>query len=106
MQGGISGIKKAPRVRRGKHTHHLGELYMHYYKFNIADWVKDTSHLSLKEEAILLRLVNWYLDYESPIPTKTQMVLRKIGISFILFIMRDEKSYSPLQQNQMQHIML
>ena len=29
---------------------------MHYYKFNIADWVKDTAHLSLKEEAILLRL--------------------------------------------------
>lgn len=54
---------------------------MHYYKFNIADWAKETGHLSLKEEAILLRLINWYLDYESPIPVKTQMVLRKLRLA-------------------------
>lgn len=54
---------------------------MHYYKFNIAEWAKDTSHLSLKEEAILLRLCNYYLDYESPIPLKTQLVLRKLRIA-------------------------
>lgn len=54
---------------------------MHYYKFNIADWAKETGHLSLKEEAVLLRLINWYLDYESPIPLKTQMVLRKLRLA-------------------------
>ena len=54
---------------------------MHYYKFNIADWVKDTAHLSLKEEAILLRLINYYVNTESFIPNKTQMVLRKLRIA-------------------------
>lgn len=54
---------------------------MHYYKFNIADWVKDTAHLSLKEEAILLRLINYYVNTESLIPNKTQMVLRKLRIA-------------------------
>jgi|LGVF01.2.fsa_nt_gb uncharacterized protein YdaU (DUF1376 family) len=51
---------------------------MHYYKFNIADWAKDTSHLSLKEEAIYFRLINFYYDHEKPIPIKTQSVLRKL----------------------------
>ena len=54
---------------------------MHYYKFSIADWVKDTAHLSLKEEAILLRLFNYYVNTESCIPLKTQMVLRKLRIA-------------------------
>lgn len=54
---------------------------MHYYKFNIADWAKDTAHLSLKEEAILLRLTNYYVNTESCIPLKTQMVLRKLRIA-------------------------
>lgn len=54
---------------------------MHYYKFNIADWVKDTAHLSLKEEAILLRLINYYVNTESYIPLKTQMVTRKLRIA-------------------------
>lgn len=51
---------------------------MHYYKFNIADWSKDTAHLTLKEEAILLRLFNFYINHERCIPLKTQMVLRKL----------------------------
>jgi len=51
---------------------------MHYYKFNVAAWAKDTSHLTLKEEAIYLRLINYYYDTEKPIPIKTQLVLRKL----------------------------
>lgn len=51
---------------------------MHYYKFNVASWAKDTSHLTLKEEAIYLRLINFYYDTESPIPLKTHLVLRKL----------------------------
>lgn len=57
---------------------HTKELYMHYYKFNIADWAKDTSHLTLKEEAVYFRLINYYYDHEKPIPLKTQSVLRKL----------------------------
>ena len=54
---------------------------MHYYKFNVASWAKDTSHLSLKEEAIYLRLVNFYYDHEKPIPLKTHLVLRKLRMA-------------------------
>jgi uncharacterized protein YdaU (DUF1376 family) len=54
---------------------------MHYYKFNVSSWAKDTGHLSLKEEAIYLRLINYYYDYEKPIPLKTQMVLRKLRMA-------------------------
>lgn len=53
---------------------------MHYYKFNIAEWAKETGHLSLKEESVLLRLINYCLDTESFIPLKTQMVLRKLRL--------------------------
>lgn len=51
---------------------------MHYYKFNIADWGLSTSHLSLDEEAIYFRLVNFYYDSESPIPLETQSVFRRL----------------------------
>jgi len=54
---------------------------MHYYKFNVASWAKDTSHLSLKEEAVYLRLVNFYYDHEKPIPLKTHLVLRKLRMA-------------------------
>lgn len=54
---------------------------MHYYKFNVAGWAKDTSHLSLKEEAIYLRLINFYYDHEKPIPLKTHLVLRKLRMA-------------------------
>jgi len=51
---------------------------MHYYKFNIADWGLSTSHLSLEEEAIYFRLINFYYDSESPIPLETQPVFRRL----------------------------
>lgn len=54
---------------------------MHYYKFNVSSWAKDTGHLSLKEEAIYLRLINYYYDNEKPIPLKTQLVLRKLRMA-------------------------
>lgn len=54
---------------------------MHYYKFNVASWAKDTSHLSLKEEGIYLRLINYYYDTEKPIPVKTHLVLRKLRVA-------------------------
>jgi uncharacterized protein YdaU (DUF1376 family) len=53
---------------------------MHYYKFNIADWHLATSHLSLEEEAIYFRLINYYYDTESPIPVETQSVIRRLRL--------------------------
>lgn len=53
---------------------------MHYYKFNIADWAKDTSYLSLEEEAIYFRLINYYYDNEKPIPLETQSVFRRLRL--------------------------
>lgn len=54
---------------------------MHYYKFNVASWAKDTSHLSPKEEGIYLRLINYYYDTEKQIPLKTDLVLRKLRLA-------------------------
>lgn len=51
---------------------------LHYYQFNIADWNLGTTHLSLVEEAIYLRLINYYYDTESPIPLETQSVFRRL----------------------------
>ena len=53
---------------------------MHYYRFNIADWVLETHHLSLEEESIYFRLINYYLQTEIPIPLDTTQVYRKLGI--------------------------
>ena len=53
---------------------------MHYYKFNIADWYLATSHLSLEEEAIYFRLINFYYDSEQSIPKETQSVIRRLRL--------------------------
>jgi uncharacterized protein YdaU (DUF1376 family) len=56
------------------------KAYMHYYKFNIADWHLATSHLTLEEEAIYFKLVNFYYDTEQPIPAETQTVIRRLRL--------------------------
>lgn len=53
---------------------------MHYYKLNIPDWNLATSHLSLEEEAIYFRLVNYYYDTEAPISEETQWVFRRLRL--------------------------
>jgi uncharacterized protein YdaU (DUF1376 family) len=53
---------------------------MHYYKLNIADWYLATSHLSLEEEAIYFRLINYYYDTEQAIPQETQSVIRRLRL--------------------------
>jgi uncharacterized protein YdaU (DUF1376 family) len=53
---------------------------MYYYKFNIADWHLATSHLSLEEEAIYFRLINYYYDSEQAIPEETQSVIRRLRL--------------------------
>jgi len=53
---------------------------MHYYKFEIATWHLHTSHLSLIEEAVYWRLINFYYDTETPIPQETQSVIRRLRL--------------------------
>lgn len=53
---------------------------MHYYKFHISDWSLATNHLSLEEEAVYFRLLNYYYDTECPIPLETQTVSRRLRL--------------------------
>ena len=56
---------------------------MHYFQFEIKEWVSNTAHLTLEEEAIYLRLVNFYYDSEKPIPSDIEMISRKLRIANI-----------------------
>lgn len=53
---------------------------MHYYQFNIADYRKDTVHLTPIEHYIYRTLIDWYYLDETPIPAKTDVVLRKLRL--------------------------
>ena len=55
-------------------------MILHYYKFNISDWRSSTSHLSLEEESIYLRLINYYYAKESIIPLDLTLTLRKLSL--------------------------
>jgi uncharacterized protein YdaU (DUF1376 family) len=54
---------------------------MHYYKFNIADYRKDTGHLSTIEHGIYRQLIDWYYLDENPIPLETQVVSRRLRLA-------------------------
>lgn len=54
---------------------------MNYYQFHIADWALHTAHLSLVEEAIYRRLLDYYYDTEQPIPQKTDWVFRRLRLA-------------------------
>ena len=54
---------------------------MHYYKFNIKDWTRDTAHLSVEEEGVYRRLLDHYYESESPIPLETGSVIRRLRLS-------------------------
>jgi uncharacterized protein YdaU (DUF1376 family) len=41
---------------------------MHYFQFEIKEWIANTAHLSLEEESAYLRLIFYYYDSEKPIP--------------------------------------
>lgn len=53
---------------------------MNFYQFHIADFALHTSHLTLEEEAVYRRLLDYYYDTESPIPTETQQVIRRLRL--------------------------
>lgn len=56
------------------------ETAMHYYKFNIADYRKDTGHLSTIEHGIYRQLIDWYYLDEQPITPETQVVARRLRL--------------------------
>lgn len=53
---------------------------MHYYQYNIADYRKDTAHLTPIEHYIYRSLMDWYYLDEQPIPKITQVVIRRLGL--------------------------
>jgi uncharacterized protein YdaU (DUF1376 family) len=54
---------------------------MHYFQFEIKEWVANTAHLTLEEEAVYLRLINYYYDSERAISKDIAMISRKLRIS-------------------------
>lgn len=53
---------------------------MHYYKFHIGDYRKDTGHLSTLEHGIYRQLIDWYYLDEKPIPLETHSVIRRLRL--------------------------
>ena len=51
---------------------------MHYYQFNIGDYIKNTLHLSAEEDIAYRRLLDYYYDSEQPIPTDIPKVSRRL----------------------------
>jgi len=54
---------------------------MHYYKFNIADYRKDTTHLTMLEHGIYRTLIDWYYLDENQIPLDIDLVARKLRLT-------------------------
>lgn len=53
---------------------------MHYYQFNIGDYIKNTLHLSLMEDLAYRRLLDFYYDSEQPIPKDIPRVARRLRL--------------------------
>lgn len=53
---------------------------MHYYQFNIGDYLKHTAHLTPMEDLAYRRLLDIYYDTESPIPNNIPRVSRLLRI--------------------------
>jgi uncharacterized protein YdaU (DUF1376 family) len=53
---------------------------MHYYNFNIGDYMKHTLHLTPEEDLAYRRLLDMYYDSESPIPNNIPLVSRRLRI--------------------------
>jgi len=53
---------------------------MHYYQFNISTWILHTSHLTVEEECVYRRLIDFYYDTEKPIPKETKSVIRRLRL--------------------------
>ena len=54
---------------------------MHYYQFYIADYRKDTAHLTRLEHSIYRDLIDWYYLDEKPISKDMSFVSRRLKLS-------------------------
>lgn len=52
---------------------------MHFYKHNIGDYRRDTSHLSIIEHGAYRQLLDTYYLHEEPIPEETDQVFRRLS---------------------------
>lgn len=79
VTGGASFLSRAlSRVRLSSHTAHLfiqhfmpeqqHEIGMNYYSLHIGDYLKDTVHLSMLEDAAYRRMLDLYYASEKPLP--------------------------------------
>ena len=55
---------------------------MHYYNFNIGDYMKHTLHLTPEEDLAYRRLLDMYYDTEGPIPNNIPLVSRRLRMDF------------------------
>ena len=62
------------------HLNDIERQAMHYYSHNIADYRKDTGHLTPVEHFIYRSLIDWYYLDEKPIPLETQTVMRRLSL--------------------------
>lgn len=53
---------------------------MHYYNFNIGDYIKHTMHLTIEEDICYRRLLDLYYDTERPIPNDIPWVSRRLRV--------------------------
>lgn len=66
---------------------------MNYYTFHSGDYLRDTSHLTLIEDAIYRRLIDWYYTNESPLPNDIKKISRLIravdNVEMVGFILEE-----------------
>ena len=74
---------------------------MHYYQFNIADYRKDTAHLTPIEHYIYRTLIDWYYLDENPIPKEIPVVLRRLclGAEYTLELNNVLNDFFTLQES-------
>ena len=74
---------------------------MNYYTFHSGDYLRDTSHLTLIEDAIYRRLIDWYYTKESPLPNdikKISRLIRAVGDEDIVGVIVEE--FFKLSENE------
>jgi uncharacterized protein YdaU (DUF1376 family) len=52
---------------------------MHYFKFNIADYKKDTDHLTFAEHGAYIKALSRYYLLEEPLPLEEEKLFRYLG---------------------------
>jgi len=70
---------------------------MHYYNFNIGDYMKHTLHLTPEEDLAYRRLLDMYYDTESPIPNNIPLVSRRLrmGSEVVESVLKEFFEVSP-----------